>query len=100
MDCIMHCLLGDNTIYLELGTIWRRDNSSPRGRICSTEGRPIQERRQIPIARSKEVAMRWKCHGNVSAEMCFNLGERSRRGGPNESMFLYATPPHSQSVLS
>ena len=42
--------------------------------------------------------MRWKCHGNVSAEMCFNLGERSRRGGPNESMFLYATPPHSQSV--
>jgi len=44
--------------------------------------------------------MRWKCPGNVSAEMCFNLGERSRRGGPNESMFLYATPPHSQSVLS
>ena len=25
--------------------IWRRDNSSPSGRICSTEGRPIQERR-------------------------------------------------------
>ena len=80
--------------------IWRRDNSSPRERICSTEGRPIQERRRIPIARSKEVAMRWKCHGNVSAEMCFNLGKRSCRGGPNESMVLYATPPHSQSVLS
>ena len=30
-------------------------------------------------------------HGNVSAEMCFNLGKRSPRGGPNESMVLYAT---------
>ena len=54
--------------------IWRRDNSSPSGRICSTEGRPIQERRRIPIARFKEVATKWKCPGNVSAEMCFNLG--------------------------
>ena len=79
--------------------IWRRDNSSPSGRICSTEGRPIQERRRILIARFKEVAMRWKCHSNVSAEMCFSLGKRSRRGGPNESMVLYATPPHSQSVV-
>ena len=35
--------------------------------------------------------MRWKCHSNVSAEMCFSLGKRSRRGGPNESMVLYAT---------
>ena len=43
------------------------------------------------IARSKEVAMRWKCHGNVSTEMCFDLGKRSCRGGPNESMVLYAT---------
>ena len=64
--------------------MWRRDNSSPRERICSTEGRPIQERQRIPIARSKEIAMRWKCHGNISAEICFNLGKRSRRGGPNE----------------
>jgi len=27
MDCIMHCSLGDNTIYLELSMIWRRDRS-------------------------------------------------------------------------
>jgi len=39
--------------------IWRRDKSSPSGRICSTEGRPIQERRRILIAQPKEVAMRW-----------------------------------------
>ena len=71
--------------------IWRRVNSSPSGRICSTEGRPIQERRRIPIARFKEVVMRWKCPGNVSAEMGFNLGLRSCRGGSNESMALYAT---------
>ena len=58
MDCIMHYSLGDNTIYQELGTIWRRDNSSPSGRTCSIEGRPIQERRRIPIARPKGVAMR------------------------------------------
>jgi len=64
--------------------MWRRDNSSPRERICSTEGRPIQERQRIPIARSKEIAMRWKCHGNISAEICFDLGKRSRREGPNE----------------
>ena len=77
MDCIMHYSLGDNTIYQEQGTIWRRDNPSPSGRICSIEGRPIQERRRIPIARPRGVAMRWKCHGNVSAEMSFNLGKRS-----------------------
>ena len=35
--------------------------------------------------------MRWKCSGNVSAEMCFDLGLRSCRGGSNESMVLYAT---------
>ena len=35
--------------------------------------------------------MRWKSRSNVSAEMCFSLGKRSRRGGPNESMVLYAT---------
>ena len=68
--------------------IWRRDNSSPSGGICSTEGRPIQERRRIPIARSKEVAMKWTCPGNVSADICFNLGLRSCRGGSNESMVL------------
>ena len=39
MDCIMHCSLGDNTIYSELSMIWRRDKSSPSGRIRSTEGR-------------------------------------------------------------
>ena len=27
MDCIMQCSLGDNTIYLELSMIWRRDRS-------------------------------------------------------------------------
>ena len=27
MDCIMQCSLGDNTIYLELSMIWRRDKS-------------------------------------------------------------------------
>ena len=53
--------------------IWRRDNSSPSVRIYSAEGRPIQERRRILIARFKEVAMRWKCPGCVSAEMFFNL---------------------------
>ena len=74
--------------------IWKRDNSSPSGRICSTEVRPIQERRRIPIASFKEVAMRWKCSGNVSAEMCFDLGSRSCRGGSNESMVLYATGRH------
>ena len=74
--------------------IRRRDKSSPSGRICSTEGRPIQERRRIPIARFKEVAMRWNCSGNVSAEMCFDLGSRSCRGGSNESMVLYATGRH------
>jgi hypothetical protein len=51
--------------------IWRRDKSSPSGRICSTEGRPIQERRWILIAQPKEVAMRWKCPGSVPAEMFF-----------------------------
>ena len=79
--------------------IWRRDNSSPNGRICSTEGRPIQERRRIPIARSKEVAMRWKCHGNVSTEMCFDLGKRSCRGGPNESMVLYVTYIYNKIII-
>ena len=53
--------------------IWRRDNSSLSGRICvtcSAEGRLIQERRRILMApRFKEVAMRWKCPGNVLAEM-------------------------------
>ena len=49
--------------------IWRRDKSSPSGRICSTEGRLIQERRRILIAQPKEVAMRWKCPGSVPAEM-------------------------------
>ncbi len=49
--------------------IWRRDKSSPSRRICSTEGRPIQERRQILIAQPKEVAMRWKSPGSVPAEM-------------------------------
>ena len=49
--------------------IWRRDNSSPRERICSTEGRPIQERRRILIAQPKEVAMGWKCPGSILAEM-------------------------------
>ena len=53
--------------------VWRRDNSSPSGRICSTEGRRIQERRRILIARFKEVAMRWKCPGSVPAEMFFYL---------------------------
>ena len=57
--------------------IWRQDNSSPSasGRICSTEGRPNQERRRILIliARFKEVAMRWECPGNLLAEMFFNL---------------------------
>ena len=37
------------------------------------EGRPIQERRRILLARFKEVAMRWKCPGSVPAEMFFNL---------------------------
>ena len=69
MDCIMQSLLGDEMIYKELGMIWRRDNSSPSGRICSTEGRPIQARRRILMARFKEVAMRRKCPGNVPAEM-------------------------------
>ena len=27
MDCIMQCSLGDNTVYLELSMIWRRDRS-------------------------------------------------------------------------
>ena len=49
--------------------IWRRDNSSPSVRIYSAEGRPIQERRRILMARFKEVAMRRKCPGNVPAEM-------------------------------
>ena len=53
--------------------IWRRDDSSPSGRICSTKGRPIQERRRILRARFKEVAMRRKCPGSVPAEMFFNL---------------------------
>ena len=61
--------------------IWRRDDSSPSGRICNTEGRPIQERRRILIARFKEIAMRWKCPGNVSAEMCFNLACEVAGGG-------------------
>ena len=73
--------------------IWRRDKSSPSGRICSIEGRPIQERRQIPIARSKEVAMRWKCHGNVSAEMSFNLGKRSCGEGLMSRWFCTRHPP-------
>ena len=51
------------------------------------------------IARSKEVAMRWKCHGNVSAEMCFNLGKRSCRGGPNESMVLYVTYIYNKIII-
>ena len=72
----MHCSLGDNTIYYqELGTTWRRDNSSPSGRICSIESRPIQERRRIPIARPSRNEV--KCHGNVYAETSFNLGKRS-----------------------
>ena len=33
----------------------------------------------------------WKCHGNVSAEMCFSLGKRSRRGGPNASVGFLCT---------
>jgi len=52
--------------------IWRRDKSlAERENICSTEGRPIQERRQILIAQPKGVAMRWKCPGSVPAEMFF-----------------------------
>ena len=46
---------------------------SPSGGICSTKGRPIQERRRILRARFKEVAMRRKCRGSVPAEMFFNL---------------------------
>ena len=53
--------------------IWRRDNSSVSVRIYSAEGRPIQERRRIFMARFKKVAMRWKCPGSVQAEMFFNL---------------------------
>ena len=59
IDCMMHRLLGDDTIYQELGMMWRRDNSSPSGRIYSAEGRPIKERQRILMARFKEVAMRW-----------------------------------------
>ena len=57
--------------------IWRRDNSSPSGRICIAESRPIQERRRIlnshAVARFKEVATIWKCPGSVPAEMFFDL---------------------------
>ena len=53
MVCIMHSLKGDETVYEELGMIWRRDNSSPSWRICSAEGRPIQERQRILMARFK-----------------------------------------------
>ena len=49
--------------------IWRRNNPSPSGRICSTEGRPSQERRRIIIARFKEDATRRKCPDSVLAEM-------------------------------
>ena len=64
--------------------IWRRDKSSQSGKICSTEGRPIQERRRILIAQPKGVAMRWKCPGSVPAEMFFliwlvKLQERVKR---------------------
>jgi len=74
--------------------IWRRDKSSPSGRICSTEGRPIQERRRILIARFKEVAMRWKCPGSVPTEMLsLNLvcEVAGRRRGSNELILSYAT---------
>ena len=70
--------------------IRRRDKSSPSGRICSTEGRPIQERRRILIARLKEVAMRWKCPGSTLAEMFFKFvfGLWScRRGSNDESIY-------------
>jgi len=75
MDCIMHCLLGDNIIYLEQGVIWRRDYPSPSGRICSIEGRPIQGRLRIPHCEIQGSRNEVKCHGNASAEMSFNLGK-------------------------
>ena len=51
------------------------------------------------MARFKEVAMLRKCPGNVSAEMLLQFGSGSCRGGSNESIVLFATPPHSKSML-
>ena len=67
--------------------IWRRDNSSPSGKICSTEGRPIQERRRILRARFKEAAMRRRCPGSVPAEMFFHLAREVAGEGQTSRWF-------------
>jgi len=61
----------------------------------SSDSRATADSHCVTQGSRKEV----KCHGNASAEMCFNLGKCHWGKGLMSLRFWYATPPHSQSVV-